>query len=494
MLVCLTPLLLPSSTDYGFVSTSKMPLHKKRIKPENKICFPEPLYNDTSGLLKTGQDPLRWDENFQMFTLQNFLVNVHDQDQLQIFNNIWKSKLHRLAACPPVLPCADAVSWIVEHVDLQNRCILTVIGEPIASFQGSDLASYYHLKKGLQQLDRDLLTKFPYKGDDLFRLWCKPDVVLKHIRSANYPTTDLKTPYQYIVALLCRLYGKKNASTFTFSLMPLIYYCTNEGIEFNWSDILSRNLAAAIAFVKHTSPKQFPEFHMCSYLLDIMCVSNRYPKMCWAWQPTNPSIHIYCKVLWEHRYRTEYDHICNHFFAPLYESIFCAPAPCMANKALSILQNIGDWYLLEHGTYIRVYGATKAPHLLPRFVPDKLVLQELAYQTIVHRVGAALCRNKKDIWPSLPLSIGSYYFATLEQAEDEVNTLLSYGFGEECFRRHDPKKVVREHCIQNKYTWQYTSIFWKDEEPHCGARTYDQVIARRQGQPSSSKLLLQSSP
>jgi hypothetical protein len=471
-----------------------MSSHKKRIKPENKFGFPEALYGDTTGLLKKGQDPLKWDEVFQMFKLQNFPINVEDQDQLRIFNNIRKSKLHRVAAHPPVLPCADAIAWIIEHVDLQNRYILNARGEPIASFQAADLAKYYHLEKGPQKLDEDLLSKFPYKGNDLFKIWYKPDIVFKHRRSGNYPTTELKTPYQYIVAMLCRLYGKKNASKFTFSLMPLIYYCTNEGLEFNWADILSGNLAEAIAFVKHTPPEKFPEFHMSSYLLDIMCVAHQYPKMCWAWQPTKPSIHIYCKVLWEHKYRTKYHQICNHFFAPLYESIFCAPAPCMTNKALSIIQNIGDWYLMEHGTYIRVYGATKAPHLLPRFVPDKLVLQELAYQTIVHGVGAALYRNKKDIWPSLPLWIGSYCFASLKQAQAEVDTLLSYGFGEECFRRHDPKKVVREHCIQNKYTWKYTSSFWEEEENHCGARTYDEVIARRQGQPSSSKLLLQSFP
>jgi hypothetical protein len=70
------------STDYGFVSNSKMSSHKKRIKPENKFGFPEALYGDTTGLLKKGQDPLKWDEVFQMFKLQNFPINVEDQDQL----------------------------------------------------------------------------------------------------------------------------------------------------------------------------------------------------------------------------------------------------------------------------------------------------------------------------------------------------------------------------------------------------------------------------
>jgi hypothetical protein len=66
----------------------------------------------------------------------------------------------------------------------------------------------------------------------------------------------------------------------------------------------------------------------------------------------------------------------------------------MTNKALSIIQNIGDWYLMEHGTYIRVYGATKAPHLLPRFsstnwcyksLPTKQLSMELGWHSIATR-------------------------------------------------------------------------------------------------------------
>jgi hypothetical protein len=90
------------------------------------------------------------------------------------------------------------------------------------------------------------------------------------------------------------------------SLVPnaLIYYYVDEGSSFNWDDILSTSLAESITVVKETEPGKFPSFHMASYLLDIMCICHQYPKMGWAWKPTDPSIHIYCKVLWEHKYRT----------------------------------------------------------------------------------------------------------------------------------------------------------------------------------------------
>jgi hypothetical protein len=49
---------------------------------------------------------------------------------------------------------------------------------------------------------------------------------------------------------------------------------------------------------------------------------------------------------------------------------------------------------MDHGTYIRVYGATKDTNFLPRFIPDKLILQETTYQTLVNGVGVTLYRDK----------------------------------------------------------------------------------------------------
>jgi hypothetical protein len=75
----------------------------------------------------------------------------------------------------------------------------------------------------------------------------------------------------------------------------------------------------------------------------------------------------------------------------------------MTEKALEIVYKIGDWYLMEQGTYTRIYRATKSLHILPKFIPDNLVLQA------------------------------------------KLDTLLSFRFGGERFRRHDPKEVVKEY-------------------------------------------------
>lgn len=38
---------------------------------------------------------------------------------------------------------------------------------------------------------------------------------------------------------------------------------------------------------------------MASYVMDVMCASREYLALGWKWDPSRPSIHCYCKVLWD---------------------------------------------------------------------------------------------------------------------------------------------------------------------------------------------------
>jgi hypothetical protein len=155
----------------------------------------------------------------------------------------------------------------------------------------------------------------------------------------------------------------------------------------------------------------------------------------------------------------------------------------MIDNAIAVIRRIGDWYLMEHDTYIRIYGAMKPPHLLPRFVPNKLVFEEVAYQTIIHGVVGMLYRSKKEIFPPLPLYIGNYFFENTKQSQSEVDILLSYHFGEEIFMRHDPQNIVKDHFNSMRLLHEYTIEFWEEEEVHQNSKTYDEFIFNRRGHP-----------
>jgi hypothetical protein len=42
----------------------------------------------------------------------------------------------------------------------------------------------------------------------------------------------------------------------------------------------------------------------------------------------------------------------------------------LSNAAKKVISKFGHWYLDEHETYIRVFGAIGAPHFLPIYVSN----------------------------------------------------------------------------------------------------------------------------
>ena len=101
---------------------------------------------------------------------------------------------------------------------------------------------------------------------------------------------------------------------------------------------------------------------MSSYLLDVMCASTVYPSVSWIWEPNLSSVHIYCKILWETKYKEDYEWICNGLFSTLYQVLFGEETPCVSPKGKKIVKEYGDWYMTIDGLYIIISGSTKPPH------------------------------------------------------------------------------------------------------------------------------------
>lgn len=72
-----------------------------------------------------------------------------------------------------------------------------------------------------------------------------------------------------------------------------------------------------------------------------------------------------------------------------------------------VIPSMGDWFVDIDGTYLRIFRANKPPHLLPRFVIDGVVLQEIVYQ-VYKRVGGVLSLAKNHSWTLIPCHMGEY--------------------------------------------------------------------------------------
>lgn len=132
----------------------------------------------------------------------------------------------------------------------------------------------YHIEKRIKNLDKKLLDEFEYTPKYMFLKLYKEDKKFNHKPKGGYPTGTLRKPYQYMVAMLCRIYGEPCSSHFPFSYIPLIYYCADEGFSFNWYDIVSTNLMVALTVVVEAQLETFPSFYISSYLLYMTCISH----------------------------------------------------------------------------------------------------------------------------------------------------------------------------------------------------------------------------
>jgi hypothetical protein len=54
------------------------------------------------------------------------------------------------------------------------------------------------------------------------------------------------------------------------------------------------------------------------------------------------------------------------------------------------LGKIADWFINENFSYIKVFGCSVPPHALLKFLPDRLVCREVAYQTVTGGINKEL--------------------------------------------------------------------------------------------------------
>jgi hypothetical protein len=109
------------------------------------------------------------------------------------------------------------------------------------------------------------------------------------------------------------------------------------------------------------------------------------------------------------------------------------------------LKDIGDWYMGKYYTYVRIYGCTQAPHLLPKYVPNKLLAREIVYQTMEARITYFLSASNKKLWPRFPINVGRFTLTNVPHARKEVEALQEICLCTGEPRGHDLRGIVKEH-------------------------------------------------
>ena len=135
----------------------------------------------------------------------------------------------------------------------------------------------------------------------------------------------------------------------------------------------------------------------------------------------------------------------------------------MSEGVVESIKEYGDYFFSKEGTYIRMYGGTKAPSLLPKYATDYIVHKEAVRQVFLDGFGNHLFDIKKVVFPPVPFYVGSYKFNKVKSGLEFVKELEIFRFGEKSFHLNDSQGKVAAHKTSHKVNFEYTNYIDKEE-------------------------------
>ena len=72
--------------------------------------------------------------------------------------------------------------------------------------------------------------------------------------------------------------------------------------------------------------------------------------------------------------------------------------------------------MTEDGLYVRMYGGSRSPSLLPKYATDYVLHKEAVRQLYIDGVGNFLFEHKKETYLAVPFLLGSCKFSIVKQA------------------------------------------------------------------------------
>ena len=97
---------------------------------------------------------------------------------------------------------------------------------------------------------------------------------------------------------------------------------------------------------------------------------------------------------------------------PLYTLIFLTECNCMSEEEFKVIK--------EYEDYIRMYGGSKSPSLLPKYATNYVLHKEAVRQVYIDGVGNFMLEHKNVAYLPVPFFLGIYKFSRVKQVAEFV--------------------------------------------------------------------------
>lgn len=140
----------------------------------------------------------------------------------------------------------------------------------------------------------------------------------------------------------------------------------------------------------------------------------------------------------------------------LHEVIFRNVIPRINEDLKEALDQIGDWFVEELFTYIRIYGSEIGPHALLRYILERISLREVVNQTTLNDQAQKLSKLQKKIWPNFPIKFGKLSLKDGGHAFKEAEKLQCVWIDSLPHYDYDPSGKINDHYKVVSYIKTFT--------------------------------------
>ena len=142
----------------------------------------------------------------------------------------------------------------------------------------------------------------------------------------------------------------------------------------------------------------------------------------------------------------------------------------MSEEAFKFVQEYGSYYLKKEGLYLRMYGGSSTPSLLPKYPTDYVIHKEAVRLLYIDGIGNYMFEQKKAVYPALPFFVRSYKFSRIKNAVEFVKALEYFHFSQMNYDRNEAEEKVVDYCKEVGVHFEYTDFWDKDEETFHNAK------------------------
>lgn len=133
----------------------------------------------------------------------------------QVYVNIHKLGLYRVACRYPSFPCMNIIQWVVSHTDPEMMTLKSTSGKQLVTFRKE---KYHHMHHLLQLLNYMVALFFtPNKNVNsrhVLKCWVKEPSKFETTPNQVYKTRSLWKAYLLLVTFACCRYGQESTRTF----------------------------------------------------------------------------------------------------------------------------------------------------------------------------------------------------------------------------------------------------------------------------------------